>query len=95
MSHSITLSDAVYDRLIQRARRLALSPDAVAEAVLRRELGAAEASWRQEVEAVVARVRDQAGDHPPNVIEADITAAALESRALRRGGSGRLHGMVA
>lgn len=84
MSHSITLSDAVYDRLIQRARRLALSPDAVAEAVLRRELGAAEAGWRQEVEAVVARVRDQAGVHPPEAIEADITAASLESRDLRR-----------
>jgi hypothetical protein len=85
MSHSIDISDETYRELRQRARQLALSPDAVAEDLLRRGLIETRASWRSDLEALVARIRSRASGQAPELIEADITAAAAEARAIRRG----------
>lgn len=85
MSHSIAISDDLYERLLQQARRLAVTPEAVAESVLRRELAGPEPAWRQDIEAVVARIRRGAAGQAAEAIEADITEAARETRQLRRG----------
>jgi hypothetical protein len=84
MSHSVAISDDTYSRLLQKARRLALSPDAVAEDLLRRELDDTGSAWRADMEKVIARIGRHAESHTAVEIEADITEAAAEARAIRR-----------
>lgn len=84
MLHSISLSSEVYNLLQQRARQARMSPDALAEDALRRQLGLADPAWQEAFERLLARVQARSASFDPAEIEADITAAADEVKVQHR-----------
>ncbi len=84
LSSTITLSQQVYDELVQRAHQTRQSPDALAEDLLRHSLGTETEQWRQAFEALIQKVHARTNQFTSEEIEADITAAAEEVRESRR-----------
>lgn len=82
-THTISISQQVYDLLRQGAQQAQTSPDQLAETVLREHLGREERTWREAFEALIARVHARTARFASEEIEADITAATLEVRELR------------
>ena len=84
MSQSIAVSDPVYALLQREAERERLSPDALAERLLRERLNEEAVSWRESLETLISRVQSRTGRFSSAEIEADITAASEEARESRR-----------
>ena len=89
MSQSIAVSDPAYALLQREAERERLSPDALAERLLRERLSQEAATWREALEAVILRVQSRALHFSSAEIEAEITSASEEARELRRAGRSR------
>ena len=83
MSSTISLSPQLYDLVAQRAEKAHITPDALAEHLLRRELGG-EDDWREAFEALMRRVHSRTERFSSAEIEADISAATAEVRERRR-----------
>jgi predicted transcriptional regulator len=83
MSYTISLAPDVYTLLQERARQNHTSPDHLANEALRKYLGELNPAWRQEIDALIARVQERTATFAENEIEADIRAAADEVREAR------------
>lgn len=84
MSHRILVSDPTYSLLQREAQREQLSPDALAERLLRERLDDEALAWRRALEALLLQVQSRTRKFSLEEIEADITAASKETRDLRR-----------
>ena len=84
MSQAISLSEPTYALLQRLADRERLSPDLLAERLLSERLSAEFVVWREEVEALIAKVQTRTLRFSSAEIEADITAASAEIKELRR-----------
>jgi len=86
MAHTIVLSESVFSRLAQEARRAKLSPNELAEKLLAERLAADRQDWQQRFEKLLGRVHMAMSQFNSDEIETDITAAAAEMKAERRAG---------
>ncbi len=84
MSHTIAISESVFNLLDQEAKRKRLSPDDLAEHLLAEHLSAEQQAWRAQFENLLARVHARMSAFNPADIEADITIAHSEVKAERR-----------
>lgn len=84
MSQNISLTDSTYLLLRREADRERLSPDLLAERLLRERLSAEFVSWREALEALIAKVQARTAHFSSAEIEADVSAASEESKELRR-----------
>lgn len=84
MSSTITLSQQVYDLLVQQARQVHQAPDALAESLLRHSLATNMHQWRQRFDALISQIHERTSHFSSQEIEADITNAATEAKELRR-----------
>ncbi len=83
MPSTITLSPSVYDLVAKRAAKERTTADALAEGLLRRAVEDTD-EWRQAFDTLIARVRSRTAHYDSTEIESDITAAAAETKELRR-----------
>lgn len=81
---SISVSPEVYDLLRSRARQIRVSPEVLADDALRSYLKLTEPTWQQSFAALLARVQSNSSQYQSEEIEADISAAALETKEARR-----------
>ncbi len=84
MSSTITLSQRVYDELVQRAHLTRQSPDALADDLLRHSLRTETEQWRKAFDALIQKVHARTSAFTSEEIEADITTAASEVKESRR-----------
>jgi hypothetical protein len=81
MLHTIAVSEPIFQRLTEEARRAHTTPNHLAEQLLTERLSPA---WEAELDALLARVQARMVGFEPTEIETDITAAAEEVKAERR-----------
>jgi hypothetical protein len=78
------ISQQLYDLLSKRAQQAQTSPEHLAEVMLSEHLTYEGNRWRQELEALIARVYARTARFDPAEIEDDISAAFKEVRKMRR-----------
>ena len=81
MLHTIVISEPIFQRLTEEARRVNTTSNHLAEQWLNERLSP---TWEAELSALLARVQARMAAYEPAEIEADITGAAEEVKAERR-----------
>ncbi|MEK9161893.1 MAG: hypothetical protein AAB261_01205 [Chloroflexota bacterium] len=84
MIHTIAISETLFSRLENEAKRSHLSPSELAERLLAERLSVERQAWQKSYEQLIARVHSRMGAFNPAEIEADITAASDEVKAEHR-----------
>jgi len=84
MSNMIELPTDIYELLRHRATQLQQSPEQLAVEALRRFLITEKSDWSLRLQQLLVEVYQRPGLPASEEIEADITAAAAETRELRR-----------
>ena len=84
MSHTLVISDPIYQLLSQVAQRQQLSPNELAEQFLQQHLSSESQAWQAAFEQLLVRVHARMSAFDPAEIEADITAAFDEVKRERR-----------
>ena len=83
MTQTLSISEALYERLRHRAQQARQTPDELAEELLYQTLKVEEGAWQQEWDSLISRVHARTAAFSAQEIEADITAAAAEVRKAR------------
>ncbi|MBI4605990.1 MAG: hypothetical protein HY721_28835 [Planctomycetes bacterium] len=85
MPRTIHLSDTVFAMLARAASQRKVSPSALAEKLIAEQIDTEREAWHTAMEKLLARVHERTAGMDPHQIEAEITAAAAEVKADRRG----------
>lgn len=84
MIHTIAISETLFSRLENEAKRSRLSPSELAERLLAERLSVERQVWQKSYEQLIARVHSRMSAFNSAEIEADITAASDEVKAEHR-----------
>jgi predicted DNA-binding protein len=84
MNATITLPETLYQRLALKSKQMERSPEVLLADLVQQYLDDAESQWQARFETLLARVQARNSAYSAAEIEADITAAADEVKAIRR-----------
>jgi len=84
MNATISLPQNLYQRLALKSKQMERSPEVLLADLVQQYLDDAESQWQARFETLLARVQASSSAYSAAEIEADITAAADEVKAIRR-----------